>query len=310
MTITLSLKVHEGVILAADSASTVIGQGPTGEPLVINVYNNANKIFNLLKGAPIGTSIWGTGSIGQASISMLLKDLRRRFGGVDKSHGEKWRIDPSSYTIEKVAELVREFIFEEHYQPNFKEWPQKPDLGLLVVGYSAKSTHAEEFQIDVVNGECAPPRLLRDATESGMTWNGQIEAISRLVLGYSPTLPDILRNAVGLSDEQLAGVVDMLSTQLNSGYIQEAMPLQDAIDLACFLVDASIRHSQFAPGAPVVGGAIELAAISRHEGFKWIRRKYFYSSHLNPMLPESEVEIARLSGFSSDPEFPTRSPNS
>ena len=59
------------------------------------------------------------------------------------------------------------------------------------------------------------------------------------------------------------------------------MPLQDAIDLAIFLVDVTIRHSQFFPGAQVVGGPIEVAAISRHENFKWIQRKHYYRQELN-----------------------------
>jgi hypothetical protein len=60
------------------------------------------------------------------------------------------------------------------------------------------------------------------------------------------------------------------------------MPIQDAIDLAEFLVHASIMYSRFSPGAPVVGGPIEIAAITKHEGFKWIKRKYYYDRKLNP----------------------------
>jgi hypothetical protein len=60
------------------------------------------------------------------------------------------------------------------------------------------------------------------------------------------------------------------------------MPFQDALDLAEFMVDATIKMTRFVPGASIVGGPIELAGITKHEGFKWVRRKHYYSASLNP----------------------------
>ena len=60
------------------------------------------------------------------------------------------------------------------------------------------------------------------------------------------------------------------------------MPIQDALDLAEFLVDLTIKVSRFIPGPAVVGGPIEVAGITKHEGFKWIKRKYYYEERLNP----------------------------
>jgi hypothetical protein len=31
----------------------------------------------------------------------------------------------------------------------------------------------------------------------------------------------------------------------------------------------------------IVGGPIEIAAITKHEGFRWIQRKHFYPAGLN-----------------------------
>ncbi len=51
VTIALVIKVNDGVVLAADSATTMgsVG-GPDGSLQVMNIYNNANKVFNLHKG--------------------------------------------------------------------------------------------------------------------------------------------------------------------------------------------------------------------------------------------------------------------
>ena len=43
MTIAISLKVNDGVVLASDSATTILGGDPTGRTGVINIYENANK---------------------------------------------------------------------------------------------------------------------------------------------------------------------------------------------------------------------------------------------------------------------------
>jgi hypothetical protein len=102
MTIAISLKVNDGLVLAADSASTIVSQSEEGETNVVNVYNHANKIANLRKGLPIGAVTWGSGSIGAASISTLLKDLRRRF----TDDGE-WHLDQGAYTIEEAANRLR-----------------------------------------------------------------------------------------------------------------------------------------------------------------------------------------------------------
>jgi hypothetical protein len=52
------------------------------------------------------------------------------------------------------------------------------------------------------------------------------------------------------------------------------MPIQDAVDLARFLVETTIGFVRFAVFMPKsVGGAVEIAAITKHEGFRWVQRK-------------------------------------
>jgi len=68
---------------------------------------------------------------------------------------------------------------------------------------------------------------------------------------------------------------------LQAPVIVAPMPLQDAIELAEFMVETTIKYTRFIPGPSTVGGPIEIAAISKHEGFRWIRRKHYYSHNLN-----------------------------
>ena len=286
MTIAVSLKVNDGVVLAADSASTIMGSEPGA---VVNVYNNANKIFNLRKGLPLGLITWGLGGIGGASISTLAKDLRRRLTGTspDPAYAD-WEIDVTSFSVKAVADRVREFFYEERYkdaaaaEAEEDEAPEFPQLGFVVAGYSTAEPQAEEYLLVLSADGCQGPDLVRPVDEPGVSWAGQPEAITRLVNGHGLMLPDVLVDDFGVKTDDVGDAVALISTKLAAPLVNPAMPFQDAIDLAEFLVDVSIKWSRFMPGSPTVGGPIETAAISKHEGFKWVRRKHYFEAKLNP----------------------------
>jgi hypothetical protein len=277
MTIAISIKVHDGLVLSADSASTIAQvENPTG---VINVYNNANKIFNLYKGLPIGGMTWGAGSIGTASISSLAKDLRRRLMGEDPDHLD-WRIQPETYTIQEVAARIRQFMYDEKYAPIYQNAPTGPETGVLVSGYSAGQTLAEDWLVVITQNAPAPvlPRAIDDV---GAIWYGQGEAVARIVKGYGGDLPQALMQ-IGIPLNRIPQAMDQITQIVNVPLMVAPMPIQDAIDLGEFLVHVAIMFSRFTPGAPSVGGPIEIAAITKHEGFKWIKRKHYFTSVLNP----------------------------
>jgi hypothetical protein len=289
VTIAISLKINDGLVLAADSASTMVQLAPvTQQRAVVNVYNNANKIFNLVKGLPIGAITWGAGSINSASISTIVKDLRDRLAGKDPNHRD-WKVDPENYGIKIVADTLRTFVYEELYTPAYKDWVStpKPVMGFIVAGYSRAggfaSSFAEEYIIQVgADGSCEQPRLLRKSDQSGATWSGEPEALNRLLTGFGSRLPDVLKSSLKVPPEQIPPAMAVIQNALQAQMIMPAMPLQDAIDLAEFMVETTVKFSRFIPGPSTVGGPIEIAAISKHEGFRWIKRKYYFSRDLNP----------------------------
>lgn len=265
--------MNDGVILAADSAATFVNTDGSQ-----HVYNNANKITNLVKGLPIGAISWGAGGIGMDAMPTLMKDLRVRLSGDDPGRQE-WRLDRSTYTMEQVALRVKEFFFDERYA---KSAAGAADLGIIVAGYSAGASMAEEYAIEMNAQGCQPPRLLRPMGISGTSWAGQPEALNRLFHGFSPRIAQVLEEKLGVPHDQISDALGVFSREMAWPSVVSAMPFQDAIDLAEFMVDLTIKFCHFGPGAPVVGGPIEIAAISRHEGFKWIRRKHYFRPELNP----------------------------
>lgn len=276
MTIAISLKVNDGVVLAADSAATIFAQQADGNAIgVVNVYDNADKVFNLCKGQPIGVITWGSGSIGESSLSTLIKDFRKRITGELREVGK--------YTIEEVSKTLSEFIYTEHYQPAFETWTHKPDIGFMVSGYSSDSDSADEWKFDIHNGELIGPTKIRGQGEVGLTWNGEPEAITRLYFGHGSALPQVLAES-GIGIEKINEIIENIHQKMAAPLVIPALPIQDAIDLAEFLVDTTIKFSKFSPGAPTVGGPIDIAAITKHEHFKWVKRKHYFDTRLNPVV--------------------------
>ena len=148
MSIGILINIHDGIVLAADSASTLSMMGVPNQagPVVINVYNNANKIANLYKGQPIGCVAFGSGSIGSASISTLLKDFRRRL-----TDSEEKGFDRAKYTMENVAKLLLGFFTDRiaELQPT----EPKPTLGIFLGGYSKGKSLGEGWELQIENGE-------------------------------------------------------------------------------------------------------------------------------------------------------------
>lgn len=280
MTIAISLKVNDGVVLASDSATTLIAVDG-GAPSVVNVYYNANKVFNLYKGCPVGAITWGAGSIGNASISTLFKDFRKSL------HSPADGMDPNNYRVGDVADRLRTFMYDGQYLPNTNsKWPEKPALGFVVAGYSTGGSSAEEYRIDIgADGKCVGPTPLRGSSSDacGVSWNGEPEAITRLILGFAPALSQLLQKTLGLDPKALSELMRTLRSMTEIPLVPPPMPIQDAIELAEFLVTTTIGLSRFSPGAQTVGGPVEIAVITKHEGFKWIRRKHYFSTELNPL---------------------------
>lgn len=281
MTVALLIKVDDGLVLASDSASTLMTFQPDGQAVVQNVYNNANKIFNLHKSLPIGAMTWGLGNIGHASIATISKDLREHF----HDSGDSWALTGEDYDLQEVAQRARSFIYEDRYRPlvetpSIEAGQVSADLGYLVAGYSSTSDQPVAYAMNM--GQSGTTNMIEILPgDTGASWWGQQEAIARLLNGVSLYTPQALVN-LGVGASEARSITADITNQVSSHVVTPAMPIQDAIDLAEFLVHATIQYVRFTPGSPTVGGPVEVATITRHEGFKWVKRKHFYDSRLNP----------------------------
>ena len=288
MSVAVLIGVHDGVVLAADSASTlslaqpILPPGvvlPLGAGFVGNVYDNANKIFNIVKGLPIGCITFGSGNIGNASIGTLIKDLRKRLTDAPKEMG----FDSDKYTMEEVSKILANFLGAECEKVD-KPVKASTNVGFLVGGYSKPGDLGEAWSVEIVKGVPQSPKQLRKPEEPGISWGGQTEVLQRMIVGVSPGIFNILAQVAQPAQypaDIAQKLMPLINARLQAPIVFAPMPIQDAIDVARFLVHATIMFSRFSPGPNVVGGPIEIAAITKHESFKWISRKHYYDQSLN-----------------------------
>jgi hypothetical protein len=280
MTVAIVLQVHDGVVLASDSALTLTDPSKVGPESVLNVYNNGNKIFNLHKDLPVGAVFFGAGSLGQSSISTLVKDLRSRFSGADEKFRE-WTLNKDNYTIKEVAEKTREFLFDETFVSLKITGAVGTQFGFIVAGYSSGAQLSEVWTFEIINGKCEEPRNIMPQGSANAYAGGDPEVFARLALGASNNLGTALK-AIGVPDDQIQEKISIILPILGTPLVEAPMPIQDAIDLAEFIVNTTATFTRFKRGAGTVGGPTESAAITKHEGFKWIHRKHYFDMSLNP----------------------------
>ena len=282
MTIIVSVKINDGIVMASDSASTF----STGQ-----VYSHADKIVNLVKGMPIGAMITGNGGIGNESITTLFKDLRSRLSG---EADVDWTLNPKSYSIKDVADYVRTFLFaEKTLGQGFETFMQ-----VRICGYSSGKSLSEVWEVNLRGKDCDEPKQVQTESQFGIRWDGSYEALNRLILGSGGLLSKSLVD-MGIPENTVGDYTSKIYSNNYRDLCLPAMPIQDAIDLARYLVETTIAFEKFSvlTQPKTVGGAVEIAAITKHEGFKWIQRKHFYQAALNPTVAPY-YEAARKIEFS------------
>jgi hypothetical protein len=232
MSIIVSVKINDGIVMAADSATTFYtADGKPGQ-----IYEHAIKIVNLVESLPIGVMTCGAGGIGNASIATLLKDLRQRLAG-ENEHAD-WKLDPKNYAMEFVNSRVQEFFAEKATESDFKHF-----LMLRVCGYSSGHALPEVWEVVFDNGKCIKQQCVQSEDQFGPLWDGEFEAFNRMILGVG-TITEDAAKAVGMTADQVSEFMGKLIPHTYEALILPAAPIQDAINLARFMVETTAGFNQ------------------------------------------------------------------
>jgi hypothetical protein len=265
----IAFKGAEGIVLAADSRVTLTSMitTPLNQQLMFpSTFDNATKLLSVKTQIFVGAVTFGAGAIGQnapRTAASFMPEFEEKLIAKHKK---------ARLTVETFANELGEFFLEQWKKENMPiPPPPGNEMIFLVGGYNEKEAYGSTFVVNVPNG---PKAAELSAGEFGATWGGQRELTDRLMQGYDPNLPMHLVQILKLTPEQQNINLDAeLKKRLTVPIPWQFLPLQDCVDLCIFLVRTTIQLQKWLVAVRGVGGAIDVATITRTDGFKAVQIK-------------------------------------
>lgn len=267
MSLGIVFKGPEGIVLAADSRVTLTTQLPNQTSLdqtllLPSTFDNATKLLRVNGQDFVGVVTYGLGAIGlqqPRTAHSFLPEFESEL------QGEK-RLKAAVF-----AERLSNFFVRQWTSTMPKDY-KGPNMVFLIGGFDEGEPYGRVFEVDIPRAP-TPKEWHGDPGMFGAVWGGQREFTDRLIQGFDPRLISIAKKNLGLSDEQTIALETNLKSELSVPIPYQFLPLQDCVDLSLFLVRATMIIQTWTIGVRGVGGAIDVATITRTEGFKFIRQK-------------------------------------
>ena len=264
MSLGIAFKGPEGIVLAADSRVTLTAEMQREEKrmLLPSTFDNATKLLRIAGQDHIGAVTYGVGAIGQQEPRTAHSLLPEFEGALVRDH-------VSRLSVEGLAGKLGDF-FMEQWRARMPEGHTGPDMVFLIGGFDEGTPYGRVYKVDIPSN---PTPQEQDAGQFGITWGGQLEHTSRLIKGFDPQLPSIAKDFLELTNEQQLALEKHLEGALSLPIPYPFLPLQDCVDLSIFLIRTTMDLQSWIVGVRGVGGAIDVATITRTEGFKPVQQK-------------------------------------
>lgn len=253
MTLNISMKVPDGIVLASESLQTIQGtitgislKCPKCEedftiselpmpPIRVPAGSSstANKLYEITKRPNIGIATYGASFLRGQTIESHVRTFE------DKEVAGKETVKEIS---DKLLKYFQDLVVKE--TPISKLPKDFIPVGFQVAGFDPDTTDA---RINLVKTGKKPMIEPQNVGRFGCTWTGDGRVVSKL-WKEDPNIP-IPKPQYGL------------------------MTLQDAIDYAVFLIRTTIEYQTFATMIPTCGGEIDILVITYGKGLEWIQRK-------------------------------------
>jgi len=264
MSLGIAFKGPEGIVLAADSRVTLTAEmeRDDGRMMLPSTFDNATKLLQIIGQKHIGAVTYGLGAIGQ-------QEPRTAHSFLPEFEDEISRLGDVRLAVEDFATRLGDF-FARQWKEKMPEDYAGPDMVFLVGGFDEGAPYGRVYKIGIPS---SPAPQEQSAREFGVTWGGQLEYTSRLIKGFDPKLPSIVQAFLELTDEQKSALEEHLEGVLSSRIPYPFLPLQDCVDLSIFLIRTTMEIQTWMVGVRGVGGAIDVATITRTEGFRPVQLK-------------------------------------
>lgn len=306
MSLVISTATHQGLVLAADSRQSYRNrkeQSRIGS-------DNVTKLFQLTD--RVAVALTGIAFLPEKGVPRNIGYFVDEFRKRHKSQLKTWDVGLVAKKLHKYLGEVYQFksVQDSSKAKTEKELKQKK---LKAISFQPWKAHILEFEfidkkgrkgqgvakIDTISFVVAgfdkdltqkvfigsvPGNIekKRDGSikgkEYGADWIGQIDVISRIVLGVDPRIGrlPVIQNALRQNKEAVTQQLRGLEYAIQWG----TMTAQDAVDFCTLAIKTTEAIQRFSDGIamdpgdmPGVGGEVDIVLITAKDGFKWIKQK-------------------------------------
>lgn len=263
MTLNVSLRVPDGIVIASDSLSTLT-QAINQKLTVTGKCEKCGEITEIKDAqAPpmtVPSSTW--------PYTQKLFPVKDRFGLA--IYGWGFVNDRSIYNhmIDLVPKFPAEAESDNDFFGTLSDFIVKYFHGQLVA-----QLQKMELSIDLQPDDWFPFGF----QFAGFARDDKGEPVSRthLIAIGKKTKVDVY-DEIGCTISGDPTVVNMLWEAPSHRLNLASFSLQDAVDYAKFLIRTTSDYQRFSGNMPTVGGDIDIALLTNHRGFQWIAQKELY----------------------------------
>jgi len=256
-------KGPEGIALAADSRVTLSARLPSGQ-VINSFFDNATKLLSLQGQPYVGIVTSGMGAIGQT-------EPRTAHGYIPEFEARLAQTCPDRALVSDIAQEVGKFYGEQWTQAGMPvDQPGVPPMQFLVAGFDPGAAYGSVFKVVVPD---APDPVEQVPKGFGVSIDGQHDLAGRIIHGVDPRTLSVTKDHLGLDDAQATALSQKWREEFNLPIPYQFLPLQDCVDMAAFLVRMTSVVQTWTTGLRGVGGAVDVAVITRTEGFRAIKQK-------------------------------------
>lgn len=275
MSLGIVFKGPEGIVLAADSRATLMTQvqGPT-PVLFPATFDNVTKVLRFAKQPHIGAVTYGLGALGLQEPRTAHSFIAEFESKLPEAKSNGGRLG-----VEEFADRLGDF-FMKQWSKSTQHNNEDPMI-FLVAGYDENQPYGSVFQVAIPTAP-KPVEQNGGVGAFGVSWGGQDIFVRRLLAGFDIRLLEYLKEKFDLDDDSVLQTANELRGKLQPPIPFQFLPLQDCVDLAIALIRITIELQSFMVDIRGVGGHIDVATITRNEGFQAIQEKKIKGERRSP----------------------------
>jgi len=261
LTIAAAYLVSEGVVLGADSTTSILLPADKGSG-VNQLLNHTQKVFEVGENSNFGVCTWGAGSIGEVSHRTIIAQLADKIREIKDITVEKAANELLNLSFDLLKKTGTDFV--GYYLGGCDPITHMP--GCYKIEINQKNGTKEAFPI----GQCV--------------FSGMPNFFTRVFYGFDPGLPlNLVKEIKSLSKDDKFNIKldEIFDTAFKNAYaplIAEGykdLPIREAIDFVYSYLHLTIKAMKFMFGAPGCGGPIEIGFITTDRKFRWAVHKSF-----------------------------------